>query len=616
MLSALVVTSFLTACCAKTEGRLVIGATGNPNEFAPMKAEKLYQASLYGMIYETLVLKKEDGSYDPWLASSWDISTNKLEWTFHIDPKAKYSNGTAVTAEDVKYAFDVGKRHASKDHFAQTKAAWAQIDTITVVDPATIKFTLKETFGTFLDSVCSVFIFPKSLWTSKEDLTDPKVLYNYNPATDAEKQAMLIGSGPMKFSTYVKDQWFWMVRNDNYWKGKVNVTEVVVNIYGSSELAITALKLSEVDTLMMLESPQEVSVLKKALDDNIELDILEDFNHSCMLFLNLRKAPFHLLNVRKAIDKAVDRADMITYSQAGYAKMPQNAPFAPDLPDSNPAIAWNKDGKTHATLVAEANALLDAIPGMTTLAVATASNSKVRKYDKGDGNGAQDMSYKCMYVETSPGYATGVDLIKGDLAEIGIKITADPVQSSTLGRTLFSGAFFWDFDTSLFGYGGGPEFEGLVRQWGNEPFAGNYDGSVIGWNNNPDNPPPGDPTKSKMTYYTPKGLDDGTDDATAAEKAHYLAVYNANVAASAAMQTACQASRRLAVGSAAYHTKALEIQQMFEDQLPVPIMYHGYFMTAYRTDKWTGWGNPEGTYAYGMCVPTMSLPTLLSLKLA
>jgi ABC-type transport system substrate-binding protein len=625
--AVLVVPTFLASCCGGTskEGRLVIGITSNPNEFAPMKAEKLVQATLFGLIYEPLILKKEDGSIIPWLAESWDVSTNKMEYTFHLDPRAKYSNGTAVTADDVKYAFDVGLRHASQDHFAQTKAAWAQLSSVTVVDARTVKFTLSEAFGTFLDTVNSVLIFPKSLWTSKEDTpskwnADPALstfdatkLYQYNPANDAERRAMLIGSGPMKFYEYVADQWFWMVRNDDYWQGKVNVTEVVCNIYGSGESSLTALKMGEIDALVDIETPSQVTVLKQALDDNIEVDILTAFNHSTMFMLNMRKAPFNILNVRKAIDKAIDRQDLITFAQSGYATMPQNAPFAPGLVDSHTNLAWNPTNKTHAALVAEANTLLDAVPGMTTIA---GGDGTYRKYDKGDGNGAQLMEFKCMYIETSTGYEKGVQLAQGDLAEIGIKIVPQPVQSNVLGPTLFSGYQIWNYDIAFFGYGGGPEFENLVRQWGNEPYAGNYDGSVVGWCNDPAED---DLTKAgnggrPMTYDTPNWAT-----ATAAEKAHYAAVYTQLVTDSAPMIAACQATRRLTVGSAEYHAKALEIQEMFQAQLPVLIMYHGQFMTAYRTDRWTGWGDPDqggpqSIYLYGMAVPTMSILTIMDLE--
>jgi peptide/nickel transport system substrate-binding protein len=614
----------LTACSCDDgdpfAGRLSIASTDNPNEFAPMKAEKLVQASMMGMVFETMVQKQEDGSYEPWLAKTWSVSANKLEWTFNIDPDAIYSNGAAVTAADVMYAFDVGKRHADKDHFSQTKAAWAQIDTIAVVDTKTIKFTLSETFGSFLDSVCSVFIFPKVLWTDKEDLTDANVLFNYTPETDADKRAMLIGSGPMEFYEYIPDQWLWFVRNDDYWKADVKVTEVVIKVYGSSEPAITALKLGEVDALMMLESPTEVSVLRKDTSGDIEVDILREFNHTTFFWLNLRRAPFNLLKVRQAVDMAIDRAEVIEYSQSGYATMPQYAPISAGLPDSHTDLAVPAAYGNTAS-VAAANALLDAVPGVSTIA---AGVDGVRTYDASDGNGAQAMSYNIGYSSTSTGYQTAVDLVSENLADIGIELTDYPISGRTLGYTFFSGWGFWNWDTAIFGYGGGPEFEGLIRQWGAEPWAGNYDASVIGWSQDP-NRVPGD-------GLTIAGLSDGNsrpttfdtdhwNTATDAEKAAAAAIYTQLKADSAPMIEACQDARRLDVDSAAYHTAALDIQEMFRDELPTPILYHGYFMTAYRTDRFSGWGEidadgnggPEGTYPYGMQVPTMSIPTLLSL---
>ena len=114
--------------------KLNIGMTSSPNTLVPMKSEKLIQASLAQLIWEPLVRQLEDGTLEPCLAASWDVSEDKLEYTFYIDPDAAWSDGNPVTAEDVKYSFEVGKRHHGEDLFAQTKKAWAQIDSIEVVE--------------------------------------------------------------------------------------------------------------------------------------------------------------------------------------------------------------------------------------------------------------------------------------------------------------------------------------------------------------------------------------------------------------------------------------------------------------------------------------------------
>ena len=42
----------------------------------------------------------------PWLAENWQVSDDKLTWTFKINDKAKFSNGNKVTAEAVKKSIE------------------------------------------------------------------------------------------------------------------------------------------------------------------------------------------------------------------------------------------------------------------------------------------------------------------------------------------------------------------------------------------------------------------------------------------------------------------------------------------------------------------------------
>ncbi|MBQ8928829.1 MAG: hypothetical protein IJ052_00365, partial [Oscillospiraceae bacterium] len=51
---------------------------------------------------ETLVRFGEDSSYQPWLATSWEVADDNLTWTFHLQEGVKFSNGADMTATKVK----------------------------------------------------------------------------------------------------------------------------------------------------------------------------------------------------------------------------------------------------------------------------------------------------------------------------------------------------------------------------------------------------------------------------------------------------------------------------------------------------------------------------------
>ena len=101
----------------------------------------------YGNIFEGLTRIDKDSNVQPLLAKSWDISSDGLTYTFHLQAGVKFSDGTPLTADDVKYSLDTARGDKSVN--AQ-KQLFAKIASVDVVDPATVKVTLSGPQGDFL----------------------------------------------------------------------------------------------------------------------------------------------------------------------------------------------------------------------------------------------------------------------------------------------------------------------------------------------------------------------------------------------------------------------------------------------------------------------------------
>ena len=108
----------------------------------------------------------------------------------------KFHDGTAFDAEDVKFSLD--RARGDKSTNAQ-KGLFAAIDTVDVVDPLTVKVSLKQPNGDFLYNMGwgdAVIVAPESAETNKE-----------KP----------IGTGPFKFDTWAKGSQIVISKNPDYW---------------------------------------------------------------------------------------------------------------------------------------------------------------------------------------------------------------------------------------------------------------------------------------------------------------------------------------------------------------------------------------------------------------
>ncbi|MFM9857214.1 ABC transporter substrate-binding protein, partial [Pseudoxanthobacter sp. M-2] len=61
----------------------------------------------FSNVYETLVaLGVDNKSIGPNIATSWEVNADATQFTFKLDPAAKFSDGSPVEAKDVKWSFE------------------------------------------------------------------------------------------------------------------------------------------------------------------------------------------------------------------------------------------------------------------------------------------------------------------------------------------------------------------------------------------------------------------------------------------------------------------------------------------------------------------------------
>ena len=228
----LILVTLMVAGCIDTDGnpdvkrtesqnadvlRLAGGDYGYPQPFSI--SPRGPGSSKVRMIFDTLLERDEKGSI-PWLAESWEISSDGTEYTLYLREGIVWSDGEPFTANDVKFTFDYEQKYIP---IAGGMEAGI-VDHVQVIDDNTVKFVLIQPFSSFLSKLTSFMIIPEHIYKNVED-----------PAGFLGKEAV-IGTGPFLLDQFHKEHGSYrFISNDKFW-GPDTVVETVEFVPVSDEM--------------------------------------------------------------------------------------------------------------------------------------------------------------------------------------------------------------------------------------------------------------------------------------------------------------------------------------------------------------------------------------------
>ncbi len=258
-----------------------------------------------GLLFESLYyVNLYNGQETKWLANSYTFSSDLKSITFTLNPNIKWNDGQPFTSADVVFTFNLMKQNPSLD----SNSVWATLlSGVTAPDANTVTFTLQHADSTAVYRIGGqVFIVPEHVWKSVTG--DPAKFTN---------DTKPVGTGPYTLVSWSAQLITYKV-NPSYWGTKPQVQEIQVPSIKDNTTAITDMIKGQLDWLGSGWDP--------ALDPSF-IDKDPAHNHhwfaasnTVMLYLNLQKAPFNNLLVRKAISAAINR-DQLPQGVAQYAKV-------------------------------------------------------------------------------------------------------------------------------------------------------------------------------------------------------------------------------------------------------------------------------------------------------
>ncbi len=137
---------------------LVVGLVAEPTSMDPGQLTDINSMRVLSSVYDTLVRFKE-GSFiqEPGLATAWKMSPDGLTYTFTLRRNVKFHDGTPFDADAVKFTYDrlLDPKHpfAETGPFPFASFYYGAIKEVTVVDPGTVRFTLKQPFSPLLNNL-------------------------------------------------------------------------------------------------------------------------------------------------------------------------------------------------------------------------------------------------------------------------------------------------------------------------------------------------------------------------------------------------------------------------------------------------------------------------------
>ncbi|MGB1272047.1 MAG: extracellular solute-binding protein, partial [Endozoicomonas sp.] len=256
------------------------------------------------LLYDTLMTKSHDEPFSmyPLVAKAAQIAPDNSSIIFILNDQARFHDGVAITAADVKHTFEmlIGKGHPFY------RSYYADVETVEVLSPEKVRFNFKHTDNPELPFILSELpVLPKHFWEKPE-----------NDFSSASLTPPL-GSGPYQIESVDNGKSITYRRVKNYWAqglpvnvGRNNFDAIRYNYYRDANIALQALKAGEYD--FRLEhiaknwaTAYDVPAVK---DGQLILDTISTRNPAPIqgFAFNLRRSVFQDINTRKALSFAMD----------------------------------------------------------------------------------------------------------------------------------------------------------------------------------------------------------------------------------------------------------------------------------------------------------------------
>ena len=299
---------------APKQGKLTMMGLGTFDSLNPYLLKGLSAGGIGLLVFESLLEKSLDEPFSEYglIADDFFLAEDGLSATFHVNPLARFSNGDAITAEDVKYSFDI---LMSKESHPQFRVYYADVKSATVLDRLTVRFDFKNKNREMHLIIGEIPVFSRK-WAGEQSF-------------DKTSDIRPVASGPYMVDKYERGKSIEYIKNPDYWakdlpvrKGMFNYDQITYKYYKDSTIALEAFKAGEFDFFFENYSKRWARSHNGAQYDSgqiIKTELTHKNNAGMQGFaFNTRREKFSDVRVRRALSLAYDfewANDKLFYNQ-------------------------------------------------------------------------------------------------------------------------------------------------------------------------------------------------------------------------------------------------------------------------------------------------------------
>src|SRR5947207_13085486 len=296
---------------------LVVAQGGDIATFDPHMSTSANDIRVSFNVFDNLVSRHPDQKLHPGLATEWKLE-GQTTWRFKLRPGVKWHNGDPFSSADAKFSLDRTLDPAAK---VRVSTVFTSIDRIETPDAATLVVHTKKPDP----------LLPARLAFYGGQIVPKK--YTESAGNDGFN-AKPIGTGPVRFTSWVKDDRAVLDANPDYWGGKIDVERWIMRAIPETSPRIAALLKGEVDIIVQVPPDQGDRINSNS---STKVGGVLYAGLYC-LGVNSKRPPLDNPLVKQALSLAIDRDIIVKELWKGRGIVP-NGPIAKGDNHYDPKLA-------------------------------------------------------------------------------------------------------------------------------------------------------------------------------------------------------------------------------------------------------------------------------------